>query len=154
MQNFHDSFKDESHMQWMPHQNGIVKDHGPNPFVIDIKKASHHNNTFRTALWTGEHLQLTMMEIQPGDDIGLEIHPDTDQFFYITEGQGIALMGDTKDFMWFRQPVYDDHAIFVPAGVWHNVVNTGRNPLKLISIYAPPHHPFGTVHETKVDAID
>ncbi|MCL2873387.1 MAG: cupin domain-containing protein [Defluviitaleaceae bacterium] len=154
MQNYNDSFKDEPHMQWMPHQDGLITDYGPNPFTVDIRKAAYHNNTYRTALWTGAHLQLTMMDIEPGDDIGLEIHPYTDQFLYIVDGQGLTLMGDTKEFLWFRQPVYDDCAIFIPANTWHNVVNTGKRPLKLISVYAPPHHPFGTVHETKIDAIE
>lgn len=154
MYDYYDSFKDEPHMQWSLHHNSPATDYGPNPFVVDIKKAAYHNDTFRTALWTGKHLQLTIMDISVGDDIGLEIHHDTDQFLYIVDGQGLTLMGDTRDLLWFRQPVYDDCAIFIPAGTWHNIINTGRKPLKLYSIYAPPEHPFGAVHRTKLDDME
>lgn len=124
-------------------------DYGPNPFVVDIHKAVMHNDTFRTALWTGRNLQLTLMSIPAGGDIGQEMHPNVDQFLRVEEGQGLIQMGDGKGNLNMRQPVYDDYAIFVPAGTWHNVVNTGNGPLKLYSIYAPPQHPHGTVHATK-----
>ena len=127
-------------------------DYGPNPFVVNIEKATLKNNYFRTALWTGRHLQLTLMSIKPGEEIGLEMHPYTDQFLRIEQGEGIVLMGDRRDHLNFRQRVRDNYAIFVPAGKWHNLINTGRIPLKLYSIYAPPNHPFGTVHITKEDA--
>ncbi len=127
-------------------------DYGPNPFVINIENATLQNDYFRTALWTGTHLQLTLMSIKPGEDIGLEIHPNTDQFLRIEQGQGVVMMGKDKDNLDFQKRVYDNYAIFVPAGTWHNVINTGRVPLKLYSIYAPPQHPFGTVHVTKRDA--
>ncbi|SCZ10293.1 cupin domain-containing protein [Alkaliphilus peptidifermentans] len=130
----------------------ILKDYGPEPFVVNIEKATKQNNTFRTALWTGEYLQLTLMSINVGDDIGLEIHDDHDQFIRIEEGQGIVKMGDRKDRLDFQAKVYDDYAIFIPAGKWHNLINTGCTPLKLYSIYAPPEHPRGTIHETKEDA--
>lgn len=129
-----------------------LKDYGAEPFVININEASKQNNTFRTAIWTGKHLQATLMSINVGEDIGLEIHPDTDQFIRIEEGQGIVRMGDRKDRLDFERRVYDDFAIFIPAGTWHNIINTGNKPLKLYSIYAPPQHPKGTVHETKADA--
>jgi len=124
-------------------------DFGPNPFVIDIARATLHNNTFRTALWTGPHLQLTVMCINPGEDIGLEVHHDVDQFLRIEQGRGLTCMGPTEDDLSFVQPVFDDSAIFVPAGTWHNITNTGDEPLKLYTIYAPPNHAFGTIHETK-----
>lgn len=129
-----------------------IKDYGPNPFVVNINKITKRNDTYRTALWTGEYLQLTLMSINPGDDIGLEIHPDHDQFIRIEEGQGIVKMGDTKDKLNFQERVYDDYVILIPAGKWHNLINTGSKPLKLYSIYAPPEHPRGTVHKTKADA--
>ena len=134
-------------------QQAQTLDHGPKPFVIDINKATVHNETYRTAIWTGKHLQLTVMSIPVGQDIGLEVHPDHDQFLRIEKGQGLAQMGDQKDQLSFSQPVFDDTAIFVPAGTWHNVTNTGNKPLKLYSIYAPANHPHGTVHQTKEDAI-
>ncbi|UCZ51761.1 cupin domain-containing protein [Bacillus shivajii] len=129
--------------------NQAVQDAGPNPYVVNIEEATKQNNTFRSALWTGEYLQLTLMSIEPGDDIGLEIHPDHDQFIRIEQGQGLVQMGDSRDNLTFEESAYDDYAIFVPAGKWHNLTNTGNTPLKLYSIYAPPEHPFGTVHETK-----
>ncbi|QFT87864.1 Cupin domain protein [Bacillus sp. THAF10] len=131
-----------------------IQDFGPYPYVLNIDEATKQNDTFRTALWTGEHLQVTLMSIPVGGDIGLEIHPDTDQFLRLEAGQGLVMMGDSPNNLDFRQQVYDDYAILIPAGTWHNVVNMGNQPLKLYSIYAPPHHPFGTVHKTQQDAID
>jgi len=125
-----------------------VQDSGKKPFVININEAAKHNQTYRTAIWTGEHLQVTLMSIQVGDDVGLEIHPHTDQFLRIEAGQGIVKMGATKDRLDFEQNVTDDDAIMVPAGTWHNIINTGHVPLKLYTIYAPPHHPFGTIEHT------
>ena len=129
-----------------------LKDYGSQPFVVNIEQATKQNNTFRTALWTGKHLQLTLMSIEPGEDIGLEVHPNIDQFIRIEEGQGVVKMGDSKHNLDFQRKVYDDYAIFIPAGTWHNLINTGKKPIKLYSIYAPPEHPYGTIHETKKDA--
>ncbi|OLS38180.1 cupin [Alkalihalophilus pseudofirmus] len=130
-----------------------AEDYGGQPFVVDIEEATKENTNFRTALWTGEHFQLTLMSIDVGDDIGLETHPNLDQFLRIEEGQGIVQMGDSPENLYLQQEVEDDYAIFVPAGYYHNLINTGDEPLKLYSIYAPPEHPFGTVHETKEDAL-
>lgn len=133
-------------------QSQVTADFGPNPFVIDIEKSTMNNDYFRVALWTGSHLQLTVMSIPVGEDIGLERHPEVDQFLRIEDGIGVAMMGDKKDNLYFQQPVFEGSAIFIPAGMWHNVVNTGNKPLKLYSIYAPADHPWGTVHPTKADA--
>ncbi|TVX97297.1 cupin domain-containing protein [Paenibacillus cremeus] len=130
-----------------------LKDHGKTPFVININEAAKQNNTFRTAVWTGNHLQVVVMSINVGEDIGLEVHPYVDQFLRIEEGQGLVRMGDTKGNLNFEQRVYEDYAIMVPAGKWHNVINTGNTPLKLYTIYAPPQHPFGTVQQTKAVAM-
>ncbi|MFV2045851.1 cupin domain-containing protein [Metabacillus sp. YM-086] len=129
------------------------KDYGRNPFVVDIEKVTKQNKTFRTAIWTGNKLQVTLMSIDVGDSIGLEIHPNTDQFLRIEEGQGLVQMGDRKDRLDYVRKVSDDFAIMIPAGKWHNLTNTGNKPLKLYSIYAPPEHPFGTVHRTKAEAM-
>ncbi len=129
-------------------------DYGSTPFVININEAAKQNNTFRTALWTGTKLQLTLMSLNVGEDIGLEMHPNVDQFLRIEQGQGIVQMGKTRENLSYRWEVYDDSAIFIPAGTWHNLTNTGTAPLKIYSIYAPPNHPFGTVHATKADAED
>ncbi|MBU5483294.1 cupin domain-containing protein [Clostridium sp. MSJ-11] len=129
-----------------------LKDYGPEPFVVNIEEATKQNNNYRTALWTGDHLQVTLMSINVGDDIGLEVHPTLDQFIRIEEGQGLVQMGDRKDRLNYQRKVYDDFAIMIPAGKWHNVINTGNKPLKLYAIYAPPEHPHGTVHKTKAIA--
>lgn len=129
-----------------------IKDYGPAPFVINIEEAAEQNDTFRTALWTGKHLQVTLMSIRPGEDIGLEVHPELDQFLRIEDGHGIVMMGDSKDRLDFQQIVRENYAIFVPAGKWHNLINTGYKPIKLYSVYAPPQHPHGTVHKTKAEA--
>ncbi|WP_293983594.1 cupin domain-containing protein [uncultured Clostridium sp.] len=130
----------------------MLKDYGPDPFVVNINDATEQNNTFRTALWTGNNLQVTLMSINVGDDIGLEVHTTGDQFIRIEEGQGLVKMGDSKDRLNFQRELYEDSTIMIPAGKWHNVINTGNKPLKLYAIYAPPEHPRDTVHETKADA--
>ncbi len=130
-----------------------LRDYGSKPFVVNINEATKQNKTYRTALWTGSHLQVTLMSLNVGEDIGLELHPTVDQFLRIEEGQGLVQMGDRKDRLDFEANVSDDFAIMVPAGTWHNLTNTGNKPLKLYSIYAPPEHPFGTVHETKAIAM-
>lgn len=128
-----------------------MNDHGPNPYVVDIEELTLENENFRTAAWTGKYMQMTLMTIQPGDDIGLEVHEDHDQFLRIEQGLATVLMGDSEESLdsWGAG---DDFAIFVPAGKWHNIVNTGDEPLKLYSIYSPPEHAHGTVHVTKADA--
>ncbi|WP_088042162.1 cupin domain-containing protein [Bacillus sp. EAC] len=131
----------------------MLKDYGAKPFVVNINEATKQNNTYRTALWTGTHLQVTLMSLNVGEDIGLEIHPNVDQFLRVEQGQGIVQMGKSKDKLDFKSNVNDDTAIMVPAGTWHNVINIGNTPLKLYSIYAPPNHPFGTIHVTKADAM-
>jgi mannose-6-phosphate isomerase-like protein (cupin superfamily) len=134
-------------------RNIQLKDYGKDPYVVNINEATKQNSTYRTALWTGSKLQVTLMSINPGESIGLEIHSDVDQFLRIEAGQGIVQMGDTKDHLSFQANVSDDFAIMIPAGKWHNVTNTGNKPLKLYSIYAPPEHPSGTVHKTKAEAM-
>ncbi|WFA10179.1 cupin domain-containing protein [Tissierella sp. Yu-01] len=129
-----------------------LRDYGPNPFVVNINEATKQNPNYRLALWTGTYLQLTLMSLNPREDIGLEIHYDVDQFLRIEEGQGFVMMGDDPNNMYFQRRVFDDDVILVPAGKWHNLINVGCTPLKLYSIYAPPEHPWGTVHPTKEDA--
>ena len=127
-------------------------DQGPSPFVTNIDKATRQNTNYRTSLWTGQYLQLTLMCIPGGGEIGLEVHPDTDQFLRIESGSGITAMGPSKDRLHCQQQVCDGSAVFVPAGTWHNIINTGNRPLKIYTIYAPPHHPHGTVQATKAIA--
>ncbi|WP_188206479.1 cupin domain-containing protein [Alkalibacillus aidingensis] len=153
---------DHMYYQWMnqhwghqqpPQKYGYstqsIQDYGTNPYVVDIAGITKQNNTFRTALWTGEYLQLTLMSIDVGEDIGLELHPDLDQFLRVEQGHGLVQMGDSEHNLDFQAEVRPGYAIFVPAGKWHNLTNLSNVPLKLYSIYAPPEHPYGTVHETK-----
>src|SRR5699024_3988745 len=131
------------------YQNIRVKDYGGSPYVIDIEDAAERNRNYRTTIWTGDHLQVTLMSIEVGGDVGLEVHPTVDQFIRIEEGRGLVQMGDRQNRLDFRREVSEDDAIMIPAGKWHNVTNTGNNPMKLYSVYAPPEHPAGTVHQTK-----
>ena len=126
-----------------------LRDYGPNPFVVNIEDVTEQNNNYRVALWTGNHLQLTLMSINVGEDIGLEMHPNVDQFIRIEEGAGLLQMGPTKDNLNFQQRVYSDYAFIIPAGTWHNLINIGNEPIKLYSIYAPANHPYGTIQPTK-----
>jgi len=130
----------------------IICDHGGQPYVVNINAATMQNQNFRTTLWTGNNLQCTLMTILPGESVGLEVHPHTDQFLRVEGGQGLVQMGPSKNNLSFRQTAFEDSAIFVPAGAWHNLTNIGHTPIKLYSIYAPPQHPFGTVHPTKAIA--
>jgi len=124
------------------------------PYVVDIEDLTLQNENYRTTIWTGEKLQLTVMTIEPNDDIGLEVHHGIDQFLRIESGQGLCEMGDAEDNLYFKQEVKDDDAILVPADMWHNVTNTGDKPLKLYTIYAGPDHVPGTIHPTHQDAKD
>jgi mannose-6-phosphate isomerase-like protein (cupin superfamily) len=121
-------------------------------WVGDIERETLANETFRTVVFTGEHTQLTVMRLAPGEDIGWEAHHDRDQFLRIEQGRGRAEFGGSEDEVAERHDVEDDWAVIVPAGVWHNVVNTGDDELKLYSLYSPPEHPDGTVHRTKAEA--
>lgn len=129
-----------------------IRDYGKEPLVINIDDVTKQNGTFRTALWTGDHLQVTVMSIPVGESIGLETHPNLDQFIKIEEGVGLVQMGHDRNNLFIRRRVYQGYAIIIPAGKWHNLTNIGNIPIKLYSIYAPPNHPKGTVHKTKRDA--
>lgn len=130
-----------------------VTDYGPRPIVFNIEELTKMNDNFRTTVWTGTYLQLTFMSLDPGEEIGQEIHRNLDQFIRIEEGQGVVLMGHRRDGMPYQEEIYDDTAIIIPAGTWHNLINTGKRPLKLYSIYAPPQHPKGTIHRTRQEAM-
>lgn len=132
-------------------QFSITNDYGNDPFVVNVEKITEQNKNFRTTLWTGTYMQVTLMSIEPSSSIGLEVHPETDQFFRIESGMGQVFMGKSRENLNFRQNVKNGFAVFVPAGIWHNVINVGKVPLKLYSVYAPPHHPRGTVNQTKND---
>ncbi len=124
-------------------------DYGMEPFVVNIDCFAKQNPYYRTALWTGNHLQVTLMSIPVCGDIGLEMHPNVDQFIRIEDGCALVMMGRSQTLLNYQQRVDSNYAVLIPAGTWHNVINAGNKPLKLYSIYAPQQHPFGTVHETK-----
>lgn len=115
-------------------------------FIDDIEDLTEENTDFRRVLYTGKHLQLVLMCLQPGEEIGEEVHDDRDQFFRVEEGEGEVVIDGR------RSEIGDDDAIIVPAGARHNIVNTGDEPLKLYTIYAPPEHKDGLVHATKEEA--
>ncbi|MBK6872645.1 MAG: cupin domain-containing protein [Kineosporiaceae bacterium] len=129
-----------------------MADHGSDPYVVNIEAATLENTAFRTTIWTGTTLQLTVMSIPVGGEIGLEVHGDIDQFLRIESGRGRVQMGPASDQLTFEREVADDDAVLVPAGSWHNITNIGDDALKVYSIYGPPEHPHGTVHATKAES--
>ena len=150
--NYGNYYNPYNYMNYYNMNPNYIRDYGPEPFVMNINEVTKPNNNFRTALWTGNHLQVTLMSINVGESIGLEMHPDVDQFIRIEQGYGLVQMGNNKNNLNFERKVYDDFAIIIPAGKWHNLTNIGNVPIKLYSIYAPPNHPKGTIHRTKADA--
>lgn len=115
-------------------------------FADDIETLTLENTDFRRVLYTGHNLQLVLMTLQPGEEIGAEVHDDRDQFFRIEEGTGKITIDETVHI------VRADDAVIVPQGARHNVQCTGSGPLKLYTIYGPPEHIDGTVHKTCDDA--
>ena len=134
------------------HKHHENDDHGPAPFVFDIHYATEANQNFRTTLWTGQHMQVTVMCIPAKGDIGLELHAEVDQFICVESGHAKVYMGCCQNAMREAGCVKEHDAVIIPAGTWHNIVNIGSCPLKVYSVYAPPQHPHGTLHKTKADA--
>ena len=118
----------------------------------DIEEATESNEAFRTVLFTGKHTQLTVMRLGPGEEIGREVHPDIDQFIRVEVGRARVELGPDEETIAETHDLKDDWAVIIPAGTWHNVVNAGDGELKLYSLYSPPEHPDGTVHQTKAEA--
>ena len=129
-----------------------VDDIGPRPNAFDIETATRENSTYRTVVWTGAHLQVTLMSIPPGSSVGLEAHPDTDQFLRLDAGRGRVTMGPSEDDLSFVREVEDGWCVTVPAGTWHDIVNIGETDMRLYAIYAPVHHAAGIVQQTAQDA--
>ena len=129
-----------------------IRDYGCEPMIFNIDHATNMNENFRTTLWTGRNMQLTLMSIPVCGDIGVEMHQCVDQFIRVESGRAKVYMGNCRNNLVEQGYVDDSYAIIIPAGTWHNIVNAGNCPLKLYSLYAPPGHPFGTVHRTKGDA--
>jgi mannose-6-phosphate isomerase-like protein (cupin superfamily) len=118
----------------------------------DIEAQTLANENFRAVLFTGAHLQLTVMNLAPGEEIGREVHDELDQFIRIESGRARVELGPSEEEITETLELEDDHAVVIPGGTWHNVINSGPQPLKLYSIYSPPEHPDGTVHRTKAEA--
>jgi mannose-6-phosphate isomerase-like protein (cupin superfamily) len=117
-------------------------------FVGNIEKLTLKNHYFREVLFTGKYAQLVVMCLQPGEEIGNEVHPTVDQFFRIEEGEAKFVMGGKEEHI-----VHSSDAVIIPAGTYHNVINTSKNKrLKLYTVYSPPNHPDGTIHKTKAEA--
>ena len=117
-------------------------------YVGSIEQATLKNKYFRQVLFTGKHSQLVVMCLQPSEEIGNEVHPNVDQFFRIEEGKAKFVFDGKEEHL-----VGDGDAVVVPAGTYHNVINTSATePLKLYTVYSPPNHPDGTVHKTKAEA--
>jgi mannose-6-phosphate isomerase-like protein (cupin superfamily) len=129
-----------------------LKDIGPDPQSFDIEHATKDNTDYRSVAWSGRYLQVTLMSIPPGQDIGLEAHPGTDQFLRLDAGSGRVQMGPTKDDLPFDRSVSDGWCVLVPAGTWHNITNTGPQPMQLYAVYAPAHHTPGKVQATSAQA--
>ena len=118
-------------------------------YVGNIENQTFKNNYFRQVMFTGKNCQLVVMCLQGGEEIGREVHPGTDQFFRIEEGEAKFIFNDTEEHI-----VKSGEAVVVPAGTYHNVINTSKSKqLKLYTVYAPPNHPNGTIHKTKADAM-
>jgi len=115
-------------------------------FITNIEKDTVANENFRKVLYTGKNSQLVLMSLKPGEEIGEEIHKDTDQFFRVDSGIGVVVINGMETL------VKDGFAVVVPQGAKHNVINTGKKDLKLYSIYSPPHHQKDTIHKTKEEA--
>lgn len=125
-----------------------IEDIGPKPQAFDIEQATQDNGDYRAVAWSGRYLQVTLMSIPVGEDIGLEAHPETDQFLRLDAGKGRVQMGPAKDELTFDREVSDGWCVLVPAGAWHNITNIGDVPMQVYAIYAPVHHAPGRVHET------
>jgi mannose-6-phosphate isomerase-like protein (cupin superfamily) len=118
-----------------------------NGFVDNIEEKTLSNSFFRQVLFTGTYCQLVVMCLQPGEEIGMEVHPNVDQFFRFESGEGKVVI-DGEEF-----PVKNGTAVVVPAGSNHNIINTSPAELKLYTLYSPPNHPAGTIHKTKQEAM-
>ena len=129
-----------------------VKDIGPKPQSFDLEQATRDNQHYRSVAWSGRYLQLTLMSIPVGGDIGLEAHPETDQFLRLDAGRGRVQMGRSKDELTFVKDVSDGWCTLIPAGTWHNVTNIGEEPMQVYAIYAPAHHKPGKIHQTAAEA--
>jgi len=145
-------------MGYSPHSGSLkelanmIEDIGPRPQAFDLEKATRDNPNYRTVAWSGRYLQVTLMSIPVGADIGLEAHPDTDKFLRLDAGRGRVRMGESQDSLTFEEVVTDGWCVWAPAGIWHDIANVGDVPMQVYAIYAPAHHKPGKIHRTASDA--
>lgn len=130
----------------------MIQDIGPQPKAFNLEQETRDNQNYRAVAWSGRYLQVTLMSIPVGADIGLEAHPDTDQFLRLDAGRGRVRMGGTRDSLTFDEVVEDGWCVLVPAGTWHDITNVGDVPMQVYAIYAPAHHKPGKIHKTALDA--
>lgn len=140
----------------MTHNDELeLKDYGPLPFAENLHDAALANDNYRTTLWTGEHVQITLMAIPAGGgDIGMEKHHDNDQIIYMFSGVGRVKMGKDKNKLTVDKEVHAGDVVIIPDDTWHNVINAGDETMKVFSVYSPVKHAKGTNETTKADAID
>ena len=128
------------------------QDFGGKACLIDIRNEALSNENFRKVIWTGEHLQVTVMSIPAGGEIGLEMHDDVDQLVKVEGGCANVYMGACKHQVKCMGKINANYAVLIPAGTWHNIINACSCPLKVYSVYAPPKHSQGTIHKSKLDS--
>jgi mannose-6-phosphate isomerase-like protein (cupin superfamily) len=129
-----------------------IKDIGPQPQSFNLEQETCGNKNYRSVAWSGRYLQVTLMSIPVGGDIGLEMHPETDQFLRLDAGKGRAQMGTSDTDLTFDKEVSDGWCVLIPAGTWHNVTNTGEEAMQVYAIYAPAHHKPAKIHKTSSEA--
>jgi len=142
-QNFLDAVKTETVKESINESNKKSDKKG---YHVNIEKATIDNEDFRKVLYTGEHTQLVLMSLKPDEEIGFETHPDIDQFFRVDAGNGKAIINGNE------YTLKNGDCVIVPSGSKHNIINTGKEPLKLYTLYSPPHHKDGIIFKTKKDA--
>ena len=135
-------------------EHPLLSDHGAQPFIINIDHSAKFNPYFRTAIWTGQFLQITLMSIPIGGDIGVEMHTNVDQIIRVESGCALVSIGKSADSIIRQRKIDSNYMVVIPAGTWHNIANAGSCPLKLSSIYSPPNHTFGTIDKTKPNEHD
>jgi len=141
----------DSDLQRVSTESALIKTtenfmHNAHGFVANIDSLSKSNQNFRKVLYTAKHAQLVLMALKPGEDIGTEVHPNVDQFFRVEEGSGEAILDNV------HTQIQEGYAVLVPAGTEHNIVNTGKTPMKLYTVYAPPQHRDAVIQRTRAQA--
>jgi mannose-6-phosphate isomerase-like protein (cupin superfamily) len=129
----------------------IETDHGNKPYVFNACELARQNRNYRTTIWTGVHMQLTLMCIPAGTDTGIEMHNNFDQLIRIESGMGKIEMGGSRSELSQKADLNACTTVIIPKGTYHRIISTGNQPLRLLSVYAPPAHKYGTVDRTKDD---